>query len=78
MCVEGNKTYSIGENIVRGCDEKCVCGENGKMKNCTPLCATPYVRAGRANNDPFCQEQKIDAEGCCAILLCTDSCNCEC
>ncbi|KAK0163695.1 hypothetical protein PV328_002401 [Microctonus aethiopoides] len=73
MCVEGNKTYSIGENIVRGCDEKCVCGENGKMKNCTPLCVTPYVRAGRANNDPFCQEQKIDAEGCCAILLCTDS-----
>lgn len=69
-CVDGNKTYGINEKIVRGCDEKCICGEDGKIRDCKPLCTTPYIRAGRDSQDPFCQEEKVDKDGCCAVLVC--------
>lgn len=70
VCVEGNRTYTIGEKIVRGCEEKCVCGENGVAVDCKPLCSSPYVRANRGIEDPLCQEKIVNEEACCAILVC--------
>ncbi|CAK9813290.1 Putative epidermal cell surface receptor [Anthophora quadrimaculata] len=70
VCVEGNRTYMAGEKIVRGCEEKCVCGEDGMAMDCKPLCSSPYVRANRGIEDPLCQEKLINEEPCCAILVC--------
>ena len=70
VCVEGNHTYSIGEKILRGCDEKCICGEGGIVMDCKPLCSSPYVRANRGIEDPLCQEKLVTEEPCCAILVC--------
>lgn len=70
VCVEGNRTYTVGEKIVRGCEEKCVCGENGVAVDCKPLCSPPYVRANRGIEDPLCQEKIVNEEACCAILIC--------
>ncbi|KOX71016.1 Putative epidermal cell surface receptor [Melipona quadrifasciata] len=70
MCVEGNRTYTVGEKIVRGCEERCVCGESGAATDCKPLCFSPYVRANRGIEDPLCQEKIVKEEPCCAILVC--------
>lgn len=70
VCVEGNRTYTVGEKIVRGCEEKCVCGESGAATDCRPLCSSPYVRANRGIEDPLCQEKIVNEEPCCAILVC--------
>ncbi|XP_011139831.1 putative epidermal cell surface receptor isoform X1 [Harpegnathos saltator] len=69
VCVDGNRTYSLGEKVVRGCEEKCVCTENG-IVNCQPLCVHPYVRAGKGIEDPLCQEKTLTEEPCCAVILC--------
>lgn len=70
VCVEENRTYAIGEKIVRNCEEKCICGENGVAINCKPLCSSPYIRANRGIEDPLCQEKLVKEEPCCAILVC--------
>ncbi|XP_076166430.1 stranded at second isoform X2 [Ptiloglossa arizonensis] len=70
VCVEGNRTYSASEKILRGCEEKCVCGEDGAVTDCKPLCSSPYVRADRGIEDPLCQEKLVAEEPCCAILVC--------
>lgn len=70
MCVQGNRTYAVGEKIVKGCEEKCVCGEDGTPNDCKPLCSSPYVRANRGTVDPLCQEKLVNEEPCCAILVC--------
>ncbi|XP_054010514.1 putative epidermal cell surface receptor [Hylaeus anthracinus] len=70
MCVEENRTYSVGEKIIRGCEEKCVCGVGGVVMDCKPLCSSPYVRANRGIEDPLCQEKLVNEEPCCAILVC--------
>lgn len=70
VCVEGNRTYTVGEKIVRGCEERCVCGESGAATDCKPLCSSPYVRASRGVEDPLCQEKIVNEEPCCAILVC--------
>ncbi|XP_076667213.1 stranded at second isoform X2 [Andrena cerasifolii] len=70
MCVQGNRTYAVGEKIVKGCEEKCVCGEDGTATDCKPLCSSPYVRANRGIVDPLCQEKLVNEEPCCAILVC--------
>ncbi|XP_014475786.1 PREDICTED: putative epidermal cell surface receptor isoform X2 [Dinoponera quadriceps] len=69
VCVYGNRTYSLGEKVVRDCEEKCVCSEGG-ITNCQPLCVHPYVRAGRGVEDPLCQEKTATEEPCCAVILC--------
>lgn len=69
-CTEGNKTYSIGEKVERGCDEKCVCGKDGKVGDCEPVCMLPFVRAGKSANDPLCHERLSPTEPCCAVLVC--------
>ncbi|XP_032663212.1 putative epidermal cell surface receptor isoform X2 [Odontomachus brunneus] len=68
-CVHGNRTYSLGEKVVRDCEEKCVCSENG-ITDCQPLCVHPYVRAGRGIEDHLCQEKIVSEEPCCAVILC--------
>ncbi|XP_076235441.1 putative epidermal cell surface receptor isoform X2 [Calliopsis andreniformis] len=70
MCTEGNRTYTLGEKIIKGCDEKCVCGADGMAVDCKPLCSSPYVRANRGLEDPLCQEKIVTEEPCCAILVC--------
>ncbi|XP_020280700.1 putative epidermal cell surface receptor isoform X2 [Pseudomyrmex gracilis] len=73
VCVHENRTYSTGERIVRGCEENCVCTENG-IANCQPLCALPYVRADEEIQDSKCQKKPILDNPCCAFLSCvTDS-----
>ncbi|XP_014206439.1 putative epidermal cell surface receptor isoform X2 [Copidosoma floridanum] len=73
VCIDGNKTYAVGEKIKRGCEEQCSCEEDGKITNCTPMCQTPLVRAGRKHGDPFCHARDLPENPCCAILVCTDS-----
>jgi hypothetical protein len=73
MCIDGNKTFAIGEKITRGCEEQCLCEEGGKITNCEPMCRSPYVRSSRKNNDPFCQARDLPENPCCAILVCSDS-----
>lgn len=70
VCVEENRTYTVGERIIRGCEEKCICGESGIPIDCKPLCSSPYVRANRGVEDPLCQEKLVNEEPCCAILVC--------
>ncbi|XP_076283603.1 stranded at second isoform X1 [Lasioglossum baleicum] len=70
VCVEGNQTYSIGEKIIRGCEEKCVCGEGGSVIDCKPICTSPYAKANRGIEDPLCHEKLVNEEPCCAILVC--------
>ncbi|EFN69059.1 Putative epidermal cell surface receptor [Camponotus floridanus] len=72
-CIYGNRTYSVGEEVIRDCQEKCICSENG-ITNCQPLCVSPYVRAGKRIEDPLCEEKLITEESCCALVVCaTDS-----
>lgn len=69
VCVHENRNYSLGEKVVRDCQEKCVCSESG-ITDCQPLCVEPYVRAGRGVEDPLCQEKVATEEPCCAVILC--------
>lgn len=69
VCAYGNHTYSVGEKIVRDCEDRCVCLEGGVM-DCQPLCVPPYIRAGRGIEDPLCQEKLAVEEPCCALVLC--------
>ncbi|XP_011050906.1 PREDICTED: putative epidermal cell surface receptor isoform X3 [Acromyrmex echinatior] len=69
ICIHENRTYSVGENIVRDCEEKCICSENGIM-NCQPLCIYPYVKVGRELKDYRCQEKLVAEEPCCALIFC--------
>ncbi|XP_043286009.1 putative epidermal cell surface receptor [Venturia canescens] len=72
VCMEGNKSYAAGEKVLRGCEESCVCSEGGKITDCKPRCVSPKFRAGR-NKDPYCREQLVDDDECCAVLVCADS-----
>lgn len=72
VCMEGNKSYAIGEEISRGCEETCVCSDEGKVTNCQPKCVSPKFRVGR-NKDPYCSEQVVEGDECCAFLMCADS-----
>ncbi|XP_018372866.1 PREDICTED: putative epidermal cell surface receptor isoform X1 [Trachymyrmex cornetzi] len=69
ICIHGNRTYSVGENIVRDCEEKCICSESG-ITNCQPLCIYPYVKVGRELKDHMCQEKLVAEEPCCALIFC--------
>ncbi|XP_036142581.1 putative epidermal cell surface receptor [Monomorium pharaonis] len=70
VCTYDNRTYLIGEKIVRDCEEKCVCSKSG-ITDCQPLCISPYVRAGREFKDSLCQEKLVPEEPCCALILCS-------
>ncbi|KAI4477074.1 hypothetical protein M0804_013075 [Polistes exclamans] len=70
QCIDDGRTYSMGEKIVKDCEEKCICKEGGFIGDCKPLCVSPYVRAGRGIHDPLCEEKLITEEPCCAILIC--------
>ncbi|XP_015116127.1 putative epidermal cell surface receptor [Diachasma alloeum] len=72
-CRDGNKMYGVGEKISRGCEEMCVCGGGGVVRDCKPRCVSPSFRAGRGTHDPLCEEHHVDADGCCATLICADS-----
>ena len=74
-CIDGNETYAIGEKIVRGCEEKCVCAEGGKIEKCQPVCQSPTLEAGKNKPDPYCSEQLVGDDGCCAVVVCADSGN---
>ncbi|XP_018314632.1 putative epidermal cell surface receptor isoform X1 [Mycetomoellerius zeteki] len=69
VCIHENRTYSVGENIVRDCEEKCICSESG-ITNCQPLCIYPYVKVGRELKDHLCQEKLVAEEPCCALIFC--------
>lgn len=69
VCIHENRTYFMGEKIVRNCEEKCVCSENG-ITDCQPLCVSPYVRASREIENPSCQRKVVPDEPCCALVLC--------
>ncbi|XP_015598008.1 putative epidermal cell surface receptor isoform X2 [Cephus cinctus] len=73
MCIDGNHTYAIGEKIVRDCEEKCMCGEGGRIMNCEPLCISPLIRAGKVIDDPWCAAITMTEEPCCAIIVCAES-----
>ncbi|XP_035734358.1 putative epidermal cell surface receptor isoform X4 [Vespa mandarinia] len=70
QCTDNGRTYSVGEKIVRDCEEKCTCKEGGFIGDCRPLCISPYVRAGRGIHDPLCEEKLVIEEPCCALLVC--------
>nr|XP_050853650.1 putative epidermal cell surface receptor isoform X2 [Vespula vulgaris] len=70
QCTDNGRTYSVGEKIVRDCEEKCTCKEGGFIGDCRPLCISPYVRAGRGIHDPLCEEKLVVEEPCCALLVC--------
>lgn len=70
MCIHENRTYSVGEKVIRDCEEKCICSESG-ITDCQPLCVSPYVKTGRESKNPLCQEKVIDEEPCCALILCS-------
>ncbi|XP_039312887.1 putative epidermal cell surface receptor isoform X2 [Solenopsis invicta] len=73
VCIHEDHTYSVGEKVVRNCEEKCVCSESGII-DCQPLCVSPYIRAGRELKDSVCQEKLVPEEPCCALIFCpTDS-----
>ncbi|XP_011504664.1 PREDICTED: putative epidermal cell surface receptor [Ceratosolen solmsi marchali] len=73
MCKDGNKTYSVGEKIIRKCEEQCLCEKGGNITNCEPICQSPYVKSNKKNNDPFCDARDLAENPCCAILVCSDS-----
>ncbi|CAB0037823.1 unnamed protein product, partial [Trichogramma brassicae] len=75
MCVDGNKTYAVGQKIQRGCDEWCRCVEGGKVTDCKPLtCTLPLVKTDETkNHDPLCHVQPLPEFPCCATLDCPDS-----
>ncbi|XP_046814593.1 putative epidermal cell surface receptor isoform X4 [Vespa crabro] len=70
QCTDNGRTYSVGEKIVRDCEEKCTCKEGGFIGDCRSLCISPYVRAGRGIHDPLCEEKLVIEEPCCALLVC--------
>ncbi|XP_023288132.1 putative epidermal cell surface receptor [Orussus abietinus] len=72
MCIDGKKTYSMGEVVTRDCEEKCACGEGGKIVDCKPLCMKPLIRAGKGSHDPLCEEKVLPEEPCCAKLVCAE------
>ncbi|KAJ8673538.1 hypothetical protein QAD02_004800 [Eretmocerus hayati] len=73
ICIDGNKTYSIGEKIKRGCDEQCVCEAGGKITNCEPVCQKPLFKIDMKIKDPLCHVSRDFTENpCCGILVCAD------
>ncbi|XP_031784352.1 putative epidermal cell surface receptor isoform X2 [Nasonia vitripennis] len=73
MCVDGNKTYAVGEKIVRGCEEQCTCAEGGKIRECEPVCQSPFFRSDKKISDPYCFARNLPENPCCAIEVCSDS-----
>lgn len=72
-CVDGNKTYAIGEKIVRGCEEQCTCADGGKITECEPICQSPFFRSDKKISDPYCFARNLPENPCCAIEVCSDS-----
>ncbi|XP_067213383.1 putative epidermal cell surface receptor isoform X2 [Linepithema humile] len=68
-CTYENYTYSIGEKIVRGCEEKCVCSENG-ITDCQPVCNDRFIKASEEIDKPYCRKHVTEEEPCCALLVC--------
>lgn len=67
ICVKGGLTYSNGERIEDDCESVCVC-MNGKME-CKPRCMTPFVKRGKAIQDPLCVAKPAE-DICCSVLVC--------
>uniref|UniRef100_A0A1B0D4W7 Epidermal cell surface receptor n=1 Tax=Phlebotomus papatasi TaxID=29031 RepID=A0A1B0D4W7_PHLPP len=55
----------------RGCDERCICRENGKW-DCSPRCSGVFFKRGKILDDPHCHE-KPAADECCAVMVCSES-----
>ncbi|XP_066598389.1 putative epidermal cell surface receptor [Prorops nasuta] len=75
-CVESGRNYSIGEQVKRGCEERCFCKDNGLVGDCEAVCTSPYVRTAASTNrkpDPYCKERLLPEEECCAILICENA-----
>lgn len=71
-CTYENRTYSIGEKVVRGCEEKCVCSESG-ITDCQAVCNAPFIKASEKVDKPYCEKHIIKEEPCCAMLTCEHS-----
>ncbi|XP_043235757.1 uncharacterized protein LOC122388618 isoform X3 [Amphibalanus amphitrite] len=66
-CVEGEKSYAVGEKFSRGCEESCTCELKGRVQ-CAPRCPPPLFRAGHFSADPLCKETALD--DCCVTAVC--------
>lgn len=71
-CTHENETYLPGAEVRRNCEDLCVCGVDGNLANCRPLCTAPFFRAGRGIKDALCHEKLIPEEPCCATLICAE------
>ncbi|GAB0088666.1 Putative epidermal cell surface receptor [Sergentomyia squamirostris] len=71
VCMNEGKSFKLHDVNDRGCDERCICRENGKW-DCSPRCSGIFYKRGKILEDPLCHE-KPAVDECCAVMVCSES-----
>ncbi|TMW48294.1 hypothetical protein DOY81_006625 [Sarcophaga bullata] len=72
-CLADGKSYKNGENMERGCDERCTCNRGEWI--CSPRCMGKTFKRGSMqmtfdNEHTNCREIAVEDDECCAIMEC--------
>ncbi|KAL9896757.1 stranded at second transmembrane protein isoform 1-T2 [Glossina fuscipes fuscipes] len=68
-CIEDGNSYKNGENIERGCDERCTCNRGEWI--CSPRCmGKTFKRGTMMTEQPNCHEMPVEDDECCSAMEC--------
>uniref|UniRef100_A0A1B0FGU8 Epidermal cell surface receptor n=1 Tax=Glossina morsitans morsitans TaxID=37546 RepID=A0A1B0FGU8_GLOMM len=68
-CIEDGNSYKNGENIERGCDERCTCNRGEWI--CSPRCmGKTFKRGTMMTEQPNCHEMPVEDDECCSSMEC--------
>ncbi|XP_065355158.1 putative epidermal cell surface receptor isoform X2 [Calliphora vicina] len=72
-CMADGKSYTNGENMERGCDERCTCNRGEWI--CSPRCMGKTFKRGSMqmtleNEQTNCREIAVEDDECCGMMEC--------
>ncbi|XP_037809885.1 putative epidermal cell surface receptor isoform X2 [Lucilia sericata] len=72
-CMADGKSYKNGENMERGCDERCTCNRGEWI--CSPRCMGKTFKRGTMqmsleNEQTNCREIAVEDDECCSMMEC--------
>ncbi|XP_023303318.2 putative epidermal cell surface receptor isoform X3 [Lucilia cuprina] len=72
-CMADGKSYKNGENMERGCDERCTCNRGEWI--CSPRCMGKTFKRGSMqmsleNEQTNCREIAVEDDECCSMMEC--------